>query len=213
MAAAALADSTEGGLDQARRNCSHRLHRRGQWLEILTTAWNTLETAVTVTLGLLAHSLALVAFGLDSLIEVFASLVVLWHLEDPALPGRNRRALRLVAAAFLVLGVYLLGAGVNGLVSQAQARPSLPGIAFLGTTAVVMVTLSRAKRDVGLAAGSEPLVANANMTLLDGILATAVLVALALDATGGWWWADPAAALLVSGLALREGADGLAGTR
>lgn len=182
------------------------LHRRGRRLEVLTTAWNFGEVVATLTLGFLAGSLALVAFGLDSLVEIFASLVVLWHL------GRNTggatRARRLLAGAFVALGLYLGAAGAHGLFERAVPGPSPLGIGFLSSSVVVMVALAVAKRRVGAELPSTPLLANAALTLLDGALAGAVLVALVLDQAAGWWWADPVAALAVAMAALTEGARG-----
>ncbi|MGH9104110.1 MAG: cation diffusion facilitator family transporter [Acidimicrobiales bacterium] len=184
---------------------TEELRARGRRLEAAATAWNTLEAAVTVGLGLGAGSIALVAFGLDSAAEVFASLVVLWHLRRAATPGHGRAALRLVSAAFLAAGLYQLAAGLAGLASGVAPARSPAGIAFLGLTALVMASLARAKRRVGQALGSAPLAADATMSFLDAVLAAGVLVALALDLAFGWWWADPAAALAVSGVALRAG--------
>lgn len=180
------------------------LRRRGRWLEVLTTAWNVGEVAVTLALGFLAGSLALVAFGLDSLVEIFASLVVLWHLGRPG-TGTGGQARRLVAGAFLVLGLYLGATGIHGLVERAAPAASSVGIGFLSATVVAMIGLAIAKRRVGSALVSPPLLANATMTLLDGTLAAGVLVALVLDQVVGWWWADPAAALAVAAVALVEG--------
>jgi divalent metal cation (Fe/Co/Zn/Cd) transporter len=163
---------------------------------------------VTLTLGFLAGSLALVAFGLDSLIEVFASVVVLWHLGGMDVEGRSRRASRLVAAAFVVLGLYLTAAGVNGLLNHSVPARSPVGIGFLAATVVVMVVLGTARRRVGLALPSAPKVSNSTLTLLDGGLAAGVLLALVLDLTLGWWWPDPVVALLVAALATKEGLDG-----
>lgn len=181
-----------------------RLARRLQWG---TIAWNGMEVFVTIGLGLAARSLALVAFGLDSLVEVFASLVVLWHL-DPGEGGhhahRDRRALRLVAAAFVVLAVYLVVAAVRSLAGGDQPDASPLGIAYLAVTAVVMFTLARLKRRVGTRLRSEPFLAEASLTFLDGCLASSILLALVLNATLGWWWADPVAALLIGTVALRE---------
>jgi divalent metal cation (Fe/Co/Zn/Cd) transporter len=185
------------------------LRRRGVRLEALTTAWNVGEVVVTLTLGFLAGSLALVAFGLDSLVEIFASLVVLWHLGRPGTgTGTAGQARRLVSGAFLVLGLYLGAAGIHGLVEHAAPAASSFGIGFLSATVVVMIALAIAKRRVGLALASSPLLANATMTLLDGALAAGVLVALVLDQVVGWWWADPAAALTVAAVALAEGTRG-----
>ncbi|HZD65044.1 MAG TPA: cation transporter [Acidimicrobiales bacterium] len=184
------------------------MRRRGRRLELATTVWNAGEVVATLVLGLLAHSLALIAFGLDSLVEVFASLVVLWHLGDLGMSGRSRRAERLVAAAFGALGVYLAVAGIGGLVSHTVAAGSPAGIGFLGATVVVMVVLSRAKARVGQALASGPLLANATMTLIDGSLAAGVLLALVADLAVGWWWANPVAALAVAAVACKEGVEG-----
>jgi divalent metal cation (Fe/Co/Zn/Cd) transporter len=184
-----------------------RLRRRGRRLEVITSAWNVGEVVATLALGFLANSLALVAFGLDSLVEVFASLVVIWHLGAP-LGASGRRAQRLVAGAFGVLGLYLAAAGTRGIVSGSHPARSPAGIAVLALTVVAMVCLARAKRRVGLAISSPPLLANATMTLLDAALASGVLLALVLDLVVGWWWADPAAALVVAVVAWREGMEG-----
>ena len=185
--------------------------RRGRLLEWATIGWNTIEVFVTIGLGLAAHSLALVAFGLDSLVEVFASLVVIWHMHDVAEAtswGRRRRALRLVAGAFVVLGLYLLAASAHSLLSGSRAEGSPVGIAYLGLTAVVMFTLARRKKVTGRAADSDPLLAEASMTFLDGCLATGILVALASNALWGWWWADSLAAAVVAAFCLREAREG-----
>lgn len=166
--------------------------------------WNLIEVFVTVGLGLAAGSLALVAFGLDSLIEVFASLVVLWHLRSARTTSRDRLALRLVAAAFAVLGVYLAIDAVRALFARDVADSSPVGIAYLALTAVVMFTLARWKKRVGTELDSEPFLAEATLTHLDGWLATGILTALSLNAVLGWWWADPLAALALAGFAVKE---------
>lgn len=181
-----------------------RLGRRLQWA---TIAWNATEVLITIALGLAAGSLALVAFGLDSLVEVFASLVVIWHMtpsDGEAHSARDDRALRLVGVAFAVLALYLVIAGVRALVVQASPDSSPLGIAYLAVTAVVMFSLARWKRRVGTALDSEPFRAEASMTFLDGCLALSILSALALNLVWGWWWADPVAALLIGAVAARE---------
>jgi divalent metal cation (Fe/Co/Zn/Cd) transporter len=183
------------------------LERHGRWWEYTTTIWNTFEAAVAIGTGLAAHSLALVAFGLDSGVEVFASLVVLWHLRgdnEATDPQRARRAMRLLAIAFALLGCYLVADSIHGVVSRAQAESSPVGMAFMAATVVVMFILAWGKRRTGLALGNRPLVANARMAVIDGCLAASILVALALDTVLGWWWADPAAAAIVALVALNE---------
>jgi len=183
------------------------LERRGRRLEYATTAWNCLEAIIAVGTGLAANSLALVAFGLDSCIEVFASIVVLWHLggaPEAADPARARRAIRLIAGAFALLGVYLLVQAVRGFVTQITPDSSLLGTAFMAATVVVMFLLAWGKRRTGLSLGNRPLIANASLTLIDGFLATGILVALLADRAFGWWWADPLAAAVVGFVALNE---------
>ncbi|HEX2192262.1 MAG TPA: cation transporter [Acidimicrobiales bacterium] len=181
--------------------------RRGYVLQYATIAWNVLEVAVALALGVGAGSLALVAFGLDSLVEVFASLVVIWHLAEPD-DGRRRTgpALRLVAAAFTVLALGLLAGSAHSLWSQTRPEPSSLGIVYLAVTAVVMFGLARMKRRAGVDLGSEPLLHEAEITRLDGWLASGILGALAGNALLSWWWADPLAGAAVALLAARQAA-------
>ena len=188
-----------------------RLHQRARQLQFATIAWNSVEVFVTIGLGIAANSLALVAFGLDSLIEVFASLVVVWHLGAfGSVPSEARtvRALRLVALAFGALGISLLVGSTRGLVTGTEADSSIVGIAYLGATSVVMFTLARWKRRVGVALDVAPLVSEASVTFLDGLLAGGILVALTLNTAFGWWWADPIAAAVIGMLALHEAVTG-----
>lgn len=193
-----------------RRTDPAATERIGRRLQLATIAWNSLEVFVTIGLGIVARSLALVAFGLDSLVEVFASLVVLWHMS-PGSGGhraqRDGRAMRLVGVAFAVLAAYLLIAGTRQLVSHEVPEASPLGIAYLAVTAGVMFGLARWKRRVGDALDSDPFRAEASMTFLDGCLATSILTALALNWAFGWWWSDPAAAILVGAVAAREARD------
>ena len=182
-------------------------------LEYLTVVWNSLEVFVTIGLGIAAGSLALVAFGLDSLIEIFASSVVLWHLRGDGDGTKTRRAMGLVALAFFALAVILLVAAAQGLASGRVADQSPIGIAYLAVTAVVMFTLSWRKRVVGTSLGNHPLEHEARITFLDGILATGVLVALVANVAFGAWWADPLAAALVGLAAIPEGLDALGDSR
>lgn len=184
-----------------------RLQQRALRLEYATIGWNVGEAVLTITLGVLAGSLALIGFGTDSIIEVFASSVVVWHLRpghETDNPARTRLALRLVAVAFLALAVTLTVAAVRDLTSGRRAGESLFGIAYLAVTALVMFGLSVQKHRIARALSSAPLRSEATMTFLDGILSTATLTGLALNAAFGLWWADPAAALLVAVFAFNE---------
>jgi divalent metal cation (Fe/Co/Zn/Cd) transporter len=189
-----------------------RLERRARLLEYATTVWNSTEAVITIATGLAAHSLGLIAFGLDSCVEVFASVVVLWHLrgggDDEV---RSRRAVRLIAIGFAVLAFYLGAAALHSWFSGAEPKRSWLGLGFLAATVVVMVLLAWAKRVTGTSLGNQPLVANARMTLLDGGLAAGILVAVFLAVEIGWWWADGLAAGLVAVVAAREAVDGWRG--
>ena len=176
-------------------------------LEHLTVAWNAIEVVVTIGLGVAAGSLALVAFGLDSCVEIFASSVVLWHLGGTGDVARTRRAMGFVAIAFFLLTAVLLVGATRSLLVGSEADSSPFGIAYLAVTAVVMFTLSWRKRVVGRDLDNHPLEHEARITFLDGILATGILLALVANAALGWWWADPVAAGLVGLVAIPEGID------
>jgi divalent metal cation (Fe/Co/Zn/Cd) transporter len=187
-----------------------QLRRRGLRLEWATNGWNAMEVVVTISLGWQARSLALIAFGLDSLIEIFASTVVIWNLRDDRHdPGDRRihRALRLIAGAFWLLAAFLTVMSVRGLVVGDRPDESPVGVAYLAVTALVMFGLGRLKRSTAAALGSEPLHAEAAMTFLDGCLSIGILTALVLNALLGWWWTDATAALVVAGFAVNEGVE------
>lgn len=178
--------------------------RRAQRLEYATIAWNVGEAVFTVGLGIAAGSLALIGFGTDSVIEVFASAVVLWHVGGDDRVQRNRRALMLVGGAFAALAVVLSIAGLRDLVIGRLPGESPIGIIYLAITAVVMAGLAVAKRSLAIRLASAPLRSEANLTMLDAGLATLTLIGLGLNYWFGWWWADPTAALVVAAVAARE---------
>lgn len=183
------------------------LQRRALRLEYATIAWNVGEAFLTIGLGIAAGSLALIGFGTDSIIEVFASSVVVWHVRpghEVDHPERTRHALRLVTIAFLALAVVLGAAAVRDLTTGRRAGESPIGIWYLAATAVVMFSLAVAKAKTARALDSAPLRSEAALTFLDGVLSSATLVGLVLNAMLGWWWADPAAALVVAFAALQE---------
>lgn len=162
---------------------------------------------MAISSGLATRSLALVAFGLDSCVEVFASVVVLWHLggaPEIADPARARRALRLIAVAFASLGVYLGIQAVLGFVTNITPDSSPVGASFMATTVLVMFVLAWGKRRTGISLGNRPLQANASMTFIDGCLASGIVVALLVDRLFEWWWADPLAAGTVAVVCLIE---------
>ena len=194
-----------------KKHARDALETRGLRLEYATIAWNAIEMVIAIGLGIAAQSLALIAFGLDTMVELFASGVVVWHLRHP---GRDSdrvtaRALRLVAWAFFVLAAVVTIGAVGALATSSAPDESPLGIAYLALTAVVMLSLGAAKRSTGRRLDSEPLAAEARMSIIDAALAVGVLIGLGLNTLFGWWWADPIAALLVAVAALREGFENL----
>lgn len=177
-----------------------RLTRLALRLEYATVGWNVGEAVLTIALGAIASSLALIGFGTVSIVEVFASIVIVLHLRpDDRRPDaeRSARAHRLVGIAFAILSVTLLVVSARDIVTGRRPDESFWGIVYLAVTAIVMFGLAIAKRRIAGRIGSSPLAAEASMTFLDGVLSTATMLGLLLNATLGWWWADPAAAFLV----------------
>jgi divalent metal cation (Fe/Co/Zn/Cd) transporter len=179
------------------------LLRRGRLLEWFTLGWNVVGVLVLAMLAVTASSVALAGFGLDSFIEIGASALVLWELSGTG-EVRQRRALRLIGVAFVLLGVYLLVQSVVALVSAHHASPSVGGILWTAVTAIVMFALAALKGRTGRALGNPVLVTEGRVTFIDGLLATAVLLGITLDLVLGWWWADPVAGLVIVYYAIRE---------
>jgi len=179
------------------------LLRRGRQLEAATLAWNVIGIIVLAVAALTARSVALAGFGLDSLIEIGASTVVLWELSGTG-EQRQRRALRLIAAAFLALAAYITIQSVIVLVAGYHSRHSPLGIVWTAVTAAVMFALAAKKAHTGRQLGNPVLITEGRVTTIDGLLAVAVLAGLVLNATLGWWWADPTAGLVIVYYALRE---------
>jgi divalent metal cation (Fe/Co/Zn/Cd) transporter len=179
------------------------LRRRGIVLERVTLAWNVVGVIVLAIAATSASSVALAGFGLDSLIEIAASAVVLWELSGTG-QGRQRRALRLIGAMFVVLAIYLLVQSSIALATHHHADRSPTGIVWTACTAVAMFTLARGKTLTGRALANPVLITEGRVTLIDAILAAAVLVGVTLNAAAGWWWADPAAGLVIVYYAVRE---------
>ena len=182
------------------------LTRRGLALERITLLWNVVGVAVLGWSAISARSVALAGFGLDSLIEIGASAVVLWELTG-ADESRQHRALRLIGGAFVALAVYIAVQGTVVLAGRHHARPSVAGIVWTGATAAVMLALSRAKSATGRALGDPVLQTEARVTLIDALLATAVLASLVLNALDGAWWADPLAGFVIVVYGLKEAGD------
>lgn len=179
------------------------LRRRGFVLEYATLGWNAAGIIVLALAAVAARSVALAGFGLDSLIEIGASTVVIWELSGTG-PTRQRRGLRLIGYAFAALAIYLLTQSTLVLAVGYHPRHSMPGIIWTALTAAVMFTLAAGKARTGRALDNPVLQTEGRVTMIDGILATAVLLGLALNAAFGWWWADPAAGYVLVSYAARE---------
>jgi len=179
------------------------LLRRGFVLEYATLAWNVAGIAVLALAAISARSVALAGFALDSLIEIGASIVVIWELSGTG-EDRQRRGLRLIGYAFAVLAVYLLVQSTVVLATRYHPHHSVPGIIWTAVTAAVMFALAAGKARTGRALDNPVLRTEGRVTLIDGILATAVLLGLVLNAALGWWWADPAAGYVLIFYAARE---------
>ena len=185
--------------DQARK----ALLRRGFALEYATLSWNVAGIVVLAITALAARSVALAGFGLDSLIEIGASAIVIWELSGSD-GERQRHGLRMIGYAFAALAAYLLVQSSVVLAAGYHPRPSPAGIAWTAVTAVVMFLLAAGKARTGRALDNPVLRTEGRVTMIDGILAAAVLLGLALNAGFGWWWADPAAGYVVVFYAVRE---------
>jgi len=189
--------------------------RRGKHLEYFTIAWNTVEGLVAVVAGTLAGSISLVGFGIDSFIEVTSGAVLLWRMSvDADVRKRERReklSLRIVGVCFLALAAYVGYESVSGLVSRKSPDHSIPGIVLACVSLVVMPLLSRAKKKVGNELGSAAMRADARQTDFCVYLSVILLLGLLLNAALGWWWADPAAGIIMVPLIAKEGVDAMKG--
>jgi divalent metal cation (Fe/Co/Zn/Cd) transporter len=191
------------------------LVRRGLALNYLTLGYNTIEAIVSVAAGLVAGSVALVGFGVDSGIEVTASVAAQWRLRADFDRARRERVeqvtRRVIGASFLALAAYVAVDSLTTLWKREPPAPSTVGLVILILSALVMPALARAKRQVAHALQSRALEADASQTSLCAYLSVIALVGVGLNAAFGWWWADPAAALVMVPIIAREGLEGLRG--
>jgi divalent metal cation (Fe/Co/Zn/Cd) transporter len=185
-----------------------RLRRRGFALEYATMAWMVAEAAVAITAGVLASSIVLIGFGLDSVIEFFAAVIVIWQLRgEVAGQARETRAVRLIGLTFFALAIYLAAESIHDLLTRARAGESAAGLAITAAALIVMPVLAAAKRRTGQAMGNRTLVAESAETFFCAYTSAAALAGVGLNTALGWWWADPAAALVIAALAVKEGLE------
>lgn len=173
-----------------------RALRRGFLLEYATLAWNVVGIGILAFAAITARSVALAGFGLDSVIEIGASSVVIWELAGDG-EERRRRALRLIGIAFALLAAYLVVQSTVVLVAGFHPTPSRTGIAWTAITALAMFALAAGKARTGASLDNSVLRTEGRVTLIDGLLASAVLLGLLLNAVAGWWWADPLSAYVL----------------
>lgn len=182
-----------------------RLGRRAQALAAASVAYNLLEAAVALVAGAVAGSVALVGFGLDSLVEIASGLIILWQFRHALPETRERQALRLIAVSFFALAAYVTVESTRTLIGAADPDPSPIGIALAATSLALMPWLSWAQRRTGRALHSGSVVAGSKQTLVCSYLSGVLLAGLVLNATLGWGWADPLAGLVIAAVAVREG--------
>ncbi|MGH3194106.1 MAG: cation transporter [Streptosporangiaceae bacterium] len=185
-----------------------RLRRRALSLAYLSMGWMVIEAAVAVTAGVLAASIALVGFGLDSVIEFLSAVIVVWQLHGRG-GERETRAVRLIGVTFFALAAYLTAESIRDLIAQARPEHSVPGIAVTAAALIVMPLLAVAKRRTGQAMSNRAVIADSAETAFCAFTSAAALLGIGLNAWLGWWWADPAAALVIAALAVREGLEAL----
>jgi divalent metal cation (Fe/Co/Zn/Cd) transporter len=184
-----------------------RLIRRAQLLAWASLVWMTAEGVIAIVAGILAGSIALIGFGIDSGIEGIASVVIIWRFWGARALSEQveRRAQKLVAVQFFILAPYVAVEAVRTLVTSSEPDVSYLGIGLTALSAAAMPFFGVAKRRVGEQLGSAATRGEGMQNLLCAYLSVAVLAGLGLNAALGWWWADPLAALVIAGVAVREG--------
>ncbi len=186
--------------------------KRGRRLEYFTIGWNLLEALLSVAAGLIAGSIALIGFGIDSLIETSSGAVLLWRLREGE-QGERREplALKLVGWSLLLLAAYVGFEGAKSLLLREEPERSWLGITIAALSLIVMPLLARAKRRVAVDIASRALVADSKQTDICAYLSAILLGGLGLNAILGWWWADPVAGLIMVPIILKEGFESLRG--
>ena len=193
-------DQEKQTVDVAHRT---QLLKRGVNLEYATLGWNVVGIIVLAIAALRAHSVALAGFGLDSVVEIGASTVVLWELSGTG-EARQRKALRAIAVAFVVLALYVSVQSIIVLAVRYHPAHSPLGIIWTATTAAVMFALARGKAVTGKALDNPVLETEGHVTFIDGLLASSVLLGLVLNSAFGFWWADPLAGFVIVFYGLKE---------
>jgi divalent metal cation (Fe/Co/Zn/Cd) transporter len=183
--------------------------RRGRHLEYATIGYNAVEAIVALTAGAAASSIALIGFGIDSLIEMSSGLIMLWRLD--AGDHAEERARKYIGWTFFALAGYVGFEAVEALIMRDAPERSLPGVALAFLSVMIMPWIARAKRNVGFHLNSSAMVADSRQTQLCAYLSFILLIGVGLNAAFGWWWADPVAALVMAPIIFKEGRDAVSG--
>ncbi|GAA2751899.1 cation transporter [Amnibacterium kyonggiense] len=181
--------------------------RRVRFLVVFTIAYNLIEAVLAIAAGTVSDSSALLAFGLDSVIEVSSAAAVAWQFSGGDPEARERITLRVVAISFFALAAFVAVDAVTTLISGHEPHRSAVGILLAALSLLVMPVVSLVQRRSGLSLGSQSVVADSKQTLLCTYMSAALLLGLLANALLGWWWADPIAGLVIAALALREGVE------
>jgi divalent metal cation (Fe/Co/Zn/Cd) transporter len=185
----------------------HALHRRIRWIVTATIGYNLIEAVVAITAGTIASSAALVAFGLDSTIEVLSAAAVAWQFTRRDPERWEKPTLRVIAVAFFALAAYVIVSSLFALIGRVEVEHSPLGIAITALSVVIMPFLSLAERRAGRELGSATAVADSKQTLICAYLSATVLIGLLLNSVFGWWWVDAIAGLVIAAFAIREGIE------
>lgn len=201
-------DSNGPALSPQRRTI---LNRRAKTLAQGLVLYNVAEGVISIASGLVAGSIALVGFGLDSAVEVLSGLVIIWQFRHANPEAYERKALGLIAGAFFILAAYVGTESILTMIEGHKAAPSLAGIVIAILSVIIMPTVSLIQRRTGQELGSASVVADSKQVLLCAAMSLALLLGLVSNALWGWWWLDPVIGLFIALLALREGIEALRG--
>ncbi len=196
-----------------KRNTSKvKLYRKGLYLEYFTVGYNILEAIASILFGILSGSIALVGFGLDSVVESLSGFVLIWRLKKHNLSKEEeekieKKALKLVAYTFFILGIYVLYESIKKLILKEMPEPTLVGIIIATISVIIMPILTYLKYNTGKQIKSKALIADSKETLACSFLSVALLVGLGLNYLWGLWWADPVTGLIIVLYLFREGKE------
>lgn len=189
-----------------------QLYKKILLLEYFTIAWNLIEGVVSISIGLVSGSISLVAFGLESNIEVFSSVVTVWQLKGEG-NGRRKPALKMISSALIVVAIYISFDAIKSFFDGHRPTPTITGIVAMSLITITMLMVGTLKKRLGHEMKDPVIVAESNFTLLDSALSASILCGLILNALMGWWWIDQLLALVIAGNAFWQGAKGISANK